>query len=160
RVRRVPSIVNGGMTLDEAERSTVPDPNLAGEPDTRGAETASPDESADRERRRPRAGGRFRQARKSPRSTQQPIRLHTDFRLVRRLIGMSFHYWPHVLGLLLLGLTTAPFALLGPLPMKIAVDSVIGSQPLPKWIGPVVPVALRSSKGGLLAFAAGLILAT
>ena len=83
-----------------------------------------------------------------------------DIRLIRRLAGMSLHYWPNVLGLFLLGITAAPLALLGPLPMKIAVDSVLGSKPLPGFLEPLVPEALRSGKGGLLGFAAGLIIAT
>jgi ATP-binding cassette subfamily B protein len=44
--------------------------------------------------------------------------------------------------------------------MKIAVDSVLGSQPLPAFLTPFVPQTLTTSTGGLLAVAAGLIIAT
>jgi|TARA_B100001971_G_C18258838_1_gene584726 ATP-binding cassette subfamily B protein len=49
-----------------------------------------------------------------------------------------------------------PLALLTPLPVKIAVDSVVGSDPIPGFIAPIVPSALSESNLRLLAFAAGL----
>src|SRR6059036_2736510 len=61
--------------------------------------------------------------------------------------------------LLLLDLLSSPLSLLTPLPLKIAVDSVIGSHPLPRFIAPLVPEAFAHSQGALLALAVGLVLA-
>jgi ATP-binding cassette subfamily B protein len=82
------------------------------------------------------------------------------FTLYRRLAAYSAPYWPHILGVLLLQLLSAPLALLSPLPLKIAVDTVVGSRPLPHWLRWVVPDALQSSPAGLLALAAALMLLT
>src|SRR5206468_3958962 len=54
---------------------------------------------------------------------------YTDVVLFRRLLGQARPYWPHVGALFLLGLLASPLSLLTPLPLKIAVDSVIGSHP-------------------------------
>src|SRR6476659_7374372 len=48
--------------------------------------------------------------------------------LYRRLVAEARPYWPHTLAYLLLSLLATPLALLAPLPLKIAVDSVIGSS--------------------------------
>ena len=42
--------------------------------------------------------------------------------------------WPHLAAIGLLCLLAAPVALLAPLPLKIAVDNVLGTQPLPAWL--------------------------
>ena len=42
--------------------------------------------------------------------------------------------WPHLAGITLLCLLSTPVALLVPLPLKIAVDSVLGKQALPLWL--------------------------
>ncbi len=49
-----------------------------------------------------------------------------------------------------LGLLSIPLALLAPLPLKIAVDSVIGSQPPPDWLR-LFPMATWGKQGLLLA---------
>ena len=51
----------------------------------------------------------------------------TDLTLYRRLVEEARPYWVHVAGLLALSLLSAPINLLTPLPLKIAVDSVIVS---------------------------------
>src|SRR2546425_216431 len=84
---------------------------------------------------------------------------YTDVVLFRRLLGLARPYWPHVVALFLLSLLSAPLALLAPLPLKIAVDSVIGSRPLPRLIEPLVPEALARSPASLLALAVGLMVA-
>src|SRR4030095_3564281 len=61
--------------------------------------------------------------------------------------------------LFLLGLLSAPLALLTPLPLKIVVDSVLGPHPLPHFLDALLPAAITQSKGALLALAAGLIVA-
>ena len=65
-------------------------------------------------------------------------------------------YWPHIAGIFLLGLLATPLMLLAPLPLKIAVDSVVGSSPLPGFLEPLVPDWLSDSTVKLLVLAAGL----
>ena len=48
--------------------------------------------------------------------------------------------WRHLLGIAGLSLLSLPLTLLYPLPLKIVVDSVLGSQPLPHWLVAFVPV--------------------
>src|SRR5207245_8007042 len=84
---------------------------------------------------------------------------YTDVVLFRRVLGRARPYWPHVAALFLLSLLASPISLLTPLPLKIAVDSVIGSHPLPPFIAPFVPEAIARSAAGLLVLAVGLVLA-
>jgi ATP-binding cassette subfamily B protein len=53
------------------------------------------------------------------------------FAIYRRAFGEVRTYWPHLAAVLVLGLAWIPIALLLPLPVKIVVDSVLGSEPLP-----------------------------
>ena len=80
-----------------------------------------------------------------------------DVVLYRRLLSQARPYWPHVVALFLLSLLSSPLSLLTPLPLKIAVDSVIGSHPLPHVIAPFVPDAIARSPATLLAIAVGLL---
>src|SRR2546423_10805388 len=80
-----------------------------------------------------------------------------DVVLFRRLLSQARPYWPHVAVLFLLSLLSSPLSLLTPLPLKIAVDSVIGSHPLPHVISPFVPEALAHSPAVLLGIAVGLL---
>jgi len=52
----------------------------------------------------------------------------TEYALYRRLLRQARPYWPHLGGLFLLSLLVSPLALLTPLPLKMAVDSVVGSH--------------------------------
>jgi ATP-binding cassette subfamily B protein len=65
------------------------------------------------------------------------------------LIGSSF----------LASMLAAPFALLLPLPLKIAVDSVIGERPLPEFLVVVLPGKFVTSSGVILLVAIGLVVA-
>ena len=76
---------------------------------------------------------------------------YTDVVLLRRLLGQARPYWPHVGALFFLSLLASPLSLLTPLPLKIAVDSVIGSHQLPGVVAPFVPDAIARSPSGLLA---------
>ena len=78
--------------------------------------------------------------------------------LYRRLILEARPYWPHVLGFLLLNLLATPLALLTPLPLKIAVDSVIDSRPLPRAMRIMLPAAWQQSYLSLLFLVAGLVI--
>ncbi|MGE5359315.1 MAG: ABC transporter ATP-binding protein [Bacteroidales bacterium] len=84
----------------------------------------------------------------------------TSIAVYRRLSQYVRPYWRSILGIFLLQLLTAPIALLGPLPLKIAVDTVLGTRPLPRWLQAVVPSSLQQSPTSLLALAAALMLLT
>ena len=75
----------------------------------------------------------------------------------RRLWHQVWPYWPYILGIFLLDLVATPLALLGPVPLKIAVDTVVGSQPLPPLLQGVLPDPETHSKLLLLGVAAGLL---
>src|SRR5438876_4251923 len=70
-----------------------------------------------------------------------------------RLVRQAQPYWLHLSGIFLLSLLSSPFALLGPLPLKIAVDSVLDQRPLPRFLQAWVPHALSQSTGSALAVA-------
>ena len=82
-------------------------------------------------------------------STSKP----TDFKLFRRVLSQVKPFWPFFAAIFLLDLLITPLTLLVPVPLKIAVDSVIGTTPLPKIIFPVVPEFIVNSKWSLLVFA-------
>ena len=75
----------------------------------------------------------------------------------RRLLHHTWPYWPYILGIFLLDLVATPLALLGPVPLKIAVDTVVGSQPLPPLLQAVLPDPETHSKLLLLSVAVGLL---
>ena len=71
------------------------------------------------------------------------------FALFWRLLRQARPYWPHLAGILALSLLAPALKLLSPIPLKFAVDGVIGGQPQP---------VLGSLSGpALLAVAAGLL---
>jgi ATP-binding cassette subfamily B protein len=77
---------------------------------------------------------------------------NSNFQLYRRLLVEARPYWPHIAGILLITLLSTPVSLLIPLPLKIAVDSVLGSHPLPTFLEPVIPQAIIGSPNGMLTF--------
>jgi ATP-binding cassette subfamily B protein len=81
-----------------------------------------------------------------------------DLRLYGRLLRTARPYWPHIAGILLLSLISTPLILLGPLPLKLVVDSVLGSSPLPGWLQPVVPQHFQGSSGANLVVALALVI--
>ena len=84
----------------------------------------------------------------------------TRLSMYRRLAAYARPYWRQILLVLLLQLLATPLALLGPLPLKIAVDTVIGSRPLPGWLQAVLPASLTGSATMLLGLAAALLVLT
>jgi len=76
-----------------------------------------------------------------------------------RLLREARPYWPHIAGIFLLSLLSTPLALLLPFPLKLAVDSVIGANPLPPLVAAVLPASARDSGTAVLLFAAGLLVA-
>jgi ATP-binding cassette subfamily B protein len=77
-----------------------------------------------------------------------------DRELLRRIAEQVRPFAPHVLCILLLDLLATPLALLAPLPLKIAVDSVLGDRPPPFPFTSLAP-----GSGTLLIAAAGLLVA-
>src|SRR5437667_1617375 len=76
-----------------------------------------------------------------------------------RLAQQARPYWLHLIGIFLLSLLSSPFALLGPLPLKIAVDNVVDDRPLPPFLDFWLPQAVTQSSTGVLALAVGLLIA-
>ena len=88
-----------------------------------------------------------------------PERHHSDFALYRRLLRESRAFWPHIGALFILSVLAAPLTLLTPLPLKVVVDSILGSQPLPGWLLVVLPDGVdRAGMTALLAVAVFLVL--
>src|SRR5579864_5740398 len=81
----------------------------------------------------------------------------SDWVMLLRMVRQAKPYWRHVLLIFLLSLASTPLALLLPLPLKIVIDNVIGSQPLPSVLASLVPHWVQASGTLLLAFAAGLL---
>jgi ATP-binding cassette, subfamily B, bacterial len=51
-----------------------------------------------------------------------------------RVLPESRSCWPHLTGIAGLSLLSLPLTLLFPLPLKIVVDSILGTQPPPNWL--------------------------
>jgi ATP-binding cassette subfamily B protein len=71
-------------------------------------------------------------------------------RMSRRILGQLRPFWPAILVLLAVDLLATPLLLLTPIPLKIAVDSVIGTEPLPGFIDAFVPASVVTSGIALL----------
>src|SRR5579862_7414031 len=82
----------------------------------------------------------------------------SDFALYRRLLRQAKSYWPHIAGYFLLSLLGTPLGLLGPLPLKIVVDSAIGSRPVPHVLAAILPASATASRLAILGVAVGLLL--
>ena len=80
----------------------------------------------------------------------------SDWALFRRLLAEARPYRLHLLALFGNGLLQAPATVLAPLPLKIAVDSALGSVPLPRLL---LPPGVTPSHGVALAVATGLLIA-
>jgi ATP-binding cassette subfamily B protein len=87
------------------------------------------------------------------------VRAYRDVVIYRRLLADARPYRWHLAGVFVVSLLAAPLALLAPVPLKIAVDSIIGSQPLPGWLDAVLPGFASGSDVSLLLAVAGLLVA-
>jgi ATP-binding cassette, subfamily B, bacterial len=85
-------------------------------------------------------------------------RTHSDVELFRRLLYQARPYWPHIAGVFALGLVSVVLALLTPVPLKIAIDSVIDSRPLPDFLAALLPAGAVQSKTAMLMLAVALLL--
>jgi ATP-binding cassette, subfamily B, bacterial len=81
-----------------------------------------------------------------------------DLALYRRIAAELRPYWPQIAGIVALNLASAPLSLLAPLPLKIVVDSVIGTVPLPSIIASLVPAWVSASSSARLGFAGFLLI--
>ena len=82
---------------------------------------------------------------------------HSGPRLYFRLLREARSFWTAIAGLLLLQIVAAPLKLLMPVPLKIVVDNVLGSQPVPGVLRAMLPSAAVASTTGLLIFAVVLL---
>jgi len=87
-------------------------------------------------------------------------RPHRTLEIYRRVFREAKPFRLHLSALLALGLLGTPIGLLMPLPVTIAVDSVIGGKPLPAAVAAVVPEALTAGPQAALLLAASLVLLT
>jgi ATP-binding cassette subfamily B protein len=71
-------------------------------------------------------------------------------RMSRRILSQIRPFWPQILLLLLIDLLATPLLLLTPVPLKIAVDSVIGDHPLPAFVDAFLPASVVSGSIALL----------
>jgi ATP-binding cassette subfamily B protein len=82
----------------------------------------------------------------------------SDLSILWRLIQQSRAFWPHLIFIFLIELLAAPLALLIPIPLKIAVDSAIGSQGLPVFIEALLQRTGLNPTTSILVLAAGLVI--
>jgi ATP-binding cassette subfamily B protein len=75
---------------------------------------------------------------------------YSDTTLYRRLASVARPYSAHIVGLTLLSALASPLALLLPVPLKIAVDSALGTHPLPSFLDPLIPGASVSQQQALV----------
>ncbi len=88
-----------------------------------------------------------------------PNSRYGDLTLYRRLLRQARPFWLHIVGIFILQLLSTPLALLTPVPLKVAVDSVVGTQPIPSFLEWLLPAAVRRSGSAVLLLAAGLSVA-
>jgi ATP-binding cassette subfamily B protein len=79
--------------------------------------------------------------------------------LYRKLIRQALPYWPGIAGLLALGLLASAAALLTPVPLKLVVDSVLGTRPLPGFLQRLVVGRAADPATPILVLAVALLIA-
>src|SRR5215472_2326853 len=84
--------------------------------------------------------------------------LGSDVAICRRLAHELRPYWPYLGATLLVSLLSMPFVLLSPLPLKMAIDSVIGTKPVPDFLLWALPRSILASSDKLLLVVIGLYL--
>lgn len=77
-----------------------------------------------------------------------------ELAIYRRLLGQVRAYFPHLAGIFLIDLLATPLLLLSPIPLKIAVDSVVGTAPVPGFLRALLPTSWTRSALWLLGMAA------
>ncbi len=84
--------------------------------------------------------------------------VYSAWAIYLRALQQTHPHWLGLAILLALGALAAPVALLMPLPLKIVVDTVLGSHPLPQFLDPFVPSWIAASPGATLWLAVSLVL--
>lgn len=77
-------------------------------------------------------------------------RASSDVRLLRHILGQVRRYWPGIMVALVLDLAATPLTLMAPVPLKVAVDSVVGHRQLPAFLATVLPDHVQRSSTLLL----------
>jgi ATP-binding cassette subfamily B protein len=77
--------------------------------------------------------------------------------LLRRVWLEVRTYWLPIAAMFAVSMLATPVALLLPVPLKITVDSVLGSEKLPEFLTVLLPASVSDSQGALLVFAAYLL---
>lgn len=80
----------------------------------------------------------------------------SDLTLLRRVFREARPYRGRIVAVLFVSLLATPLALLGPVPLKMAVDNVLGAEPLSGLLAAVVPDWFEDSTTRLLALTAAL----
>jgi ATP-binding cassette, subfamily B, bacterial len=89
---------------------------------------------------------------------RQPVRgFQAELLLYRKIARQLRPYWLFIAGLFGLSLMSVPLRLLAPLPLKIAVDHVVGTEPFPRWLDTFLLGVFQPTDIGVLAFAAALL---
>lgn len=80
-------------------------------------------------------------------STTLPNRTHFNRSVfLKRLLELARPSYAHLIGIFLLGVLSVPISILMPVPLKIAVDSVIGNHPLPPVLNHLVPARFAGTE--------------
>src|SRR5690242_12804631 len=84
-------------------------------------------------------------------------RKQSDFDIYRRLLQEAKPFWLNIAGLFVLSLLTMPLTLLNPWPLKIVVDSALGTHELPAWFAWIFPAGTQRTDMVVLVAIAGLL---
>jgi ATP-binding cassette, subfamily B, bacterial len=87
-----------------------------------------------------------------------PPRKYGVLTLYRRLFWQARGYWFHLLVVIALSLLATPVALLTPVPLKLAIDNVLGGRPLPELFSQLLP-GVATSPQRMMYVVAGLVVA-
>ena len=79
--------------------------------------------------------------------------------LYRKLLRQTLPYWAGIAGLLALELLASGVALLNPVPVKLVVDSVLGTRPLPAFLQRLVVGSAADPATPILVLAIALLIA-
>ena len=98
---------------------------------------------------------------REPRRTHAPPPVHSPAALdsngtLRRVLREVRPDGPRILAVLVIDLLAVPLFLLAPIPVKIAIDSVLGGKAVPGYISAIVPDGWLGTSSRVLALAAAL----
>jgi ATP-binding cassette subfamily B protein len=84
-------------------------------------------------------------------------RKYSNGKLIGRLANEVRPFSRNIAGLFLLSVLAMLFTLLNPWPLKLVVDSVLGSHELPRWFAAVLPAGVTRTDSLAIAFIAGFL---